>query len=87
MSMSASNVFIAAVMAPLYYWPFVLVNRIDVKALFIILKRQRPIDCVAAIHNVRLTCEKNKNAYPASTQSVSGNRGCIKYLSSKINVS
>lgn len=59
MSMSASDVFIAAVMTALYYWPFILVNRIDVKAMFIILKQQWPIDCVAAIHNVHLTCEKN----------------------------
>lgn len=34
-----SNVLIAGVMTPLYYWPFPLIHHIEAKALFNILKR------------------------------------------------
>lgn len=74
-----SNVFIAGVMTPLYYWPFLLIHHIDVKALFNILKRHWPIDCVAVVLHVHLTCEQKKpQPYPACYQFVWGIRGCMK---------
>lgn len=62
-----SNVFIASVMTPLYYWPVFFIHHIlndaDVLA---------PSDCIDANSNVHLTCEEKDLAW---NQFVLENRG------------
>ena len=67
-----SNIFIAKLMTPFFYWTFLLIHQSEVKALFNIPKRRWPNDSLADIHNVHL------KHISSCTQFVSANRGCMK---------